>query len=57
MDQQVVYKCTIKYMRPKPMKPEYKENQWYCKLCIKSMAKLSRYNHIKTIGHKNMLEN
>ena len=56
MDQQVVYNCTIKYMRPKPLKPEYKENQYYCRLCIKSMNKLSKYNHVKTIGHKNMLQ-
>lgn len=39
----------------KPIKEEYKENQWYCKLCIKSMNKLSKYNHVKSVSHTNMI--
>ena len=57
MEQLRIYECTQAYKRPLPMKP-YKDDSklWYCKYCIKTMNKLSKYNHVKTISHMNMIE-
>ena len=55
--QERIWECTMAYRRDLPMKP-YKDDSklWYCRDCIKAINKASKYNHVKTTSHMNMIE-